>query len=116
MGLMALMTVQSGVALKAKLFRGLADPARLSILEALSGGERCVSELVEETGLPQSTVSMHLGCLRDCGLVESRREGRRVYYRHCCGKVDDLLRAAERVLADAAEQVYACTRYGADAA
>lgn len=104
-------SVQSGSALKAKLFRGLADPARLAILDALADGERCVSELVVETGLPQPTVSTHLACLRECALVEPRREGRRVYYRHCCEKVDDLMRAAEHVLADAGEQIFACTRF-----
>lgn len=108
---MALMSVQPGAALKAKLFRGLADPARVAILDVLLDGERCVSDLVEETGLSQSSVSMHLACLRDSALVESRREGRRVYYRHCCEKVGELLGAAERVLADAAEQIYASTRF-----
>lgn len=109
---MSLLSVQAEASLKAKLFRGLADPTRVAILEALREGERCVSDLVEETGLSQSSVSMHLACLRDSALVESRREGRRVYYRHCCEKVDELLRAAEHVLADAGEQIYASTRFG----
>jgi ArsR family transcriptional regulator, cadmium/lead-responsive transcriptional repressor len=81
------------LALKAKLFRGLADPSRLAILEALRAGERTVSDVVAATGLSQPNASNHLACLRDCGLVESRQDGRRVYYR----------------LAD--ERVYACTRY-----
>lgn len=112
---MSLTAVETSVGLKAKLFRGLSEPARLSILEALTRGERCVSELVQETGLPQPTVSSHLACLRDCGLVESRRDGRYVYYRHCCEKVDELLRAAEQVLSDAAERIYACTRFAGEA-
>lgn len=53
--------------LKAKLFRGFGDPSRLSILDALRNGPLTVSELIEATGLSQSNVSNHLGCLRDCG-------------------------------------------------
>ena len=97
--------------LKAKLFRGLADPSRLAILEALREGEKTVSDLVAETGLSQPNASGHLACLRDCGLVASRQEGRYVYYQLADPRVDDALRAAEGILAGVAEQVYACTRY-----
>jgi ArsR family transcriptional regulator, cadmium/lead-responsive transcriptional repressor len=97
--------------LRAKLFRGLADPSRLSILEALCGGPRSVSELVEVTGLAQSNVSNHLGCLRDCGLVTSEQLGRYVYYQVSDTRVTDLVRLAGEVLSDVAQGVYACTRY-----
>ena len=59
------------LALKAKLFRGFADPSRLAILEALRSTPLNVGEIVEATGLSQSNISNHLGCLRDCGLVVS---------------------------------------------
>lgn len=98
--------------LKAKLFRGLADPSRLAILEALREGEKTVSELVAETGLSQPNASGHLACLRDCGLVASRQEGRHVYYKLADERVDDVLRGAEAILAGVADRVYACTRYG----
>lgn len=97
--------------LKAKLFRGLADPSRLAILDVLRSGEKTVSELVAETGLSQPNASGHLACLRECGLVASRQEGRYVYYQLADERVDDALRAAEGILAGVAEQVYACTRY-----
>lgn len=97
--------------LKAKLFRGLADPSRLAILEALREGEKTVSDIVDETGLSQPNASGHLACLRDCGLVASRQEGRYVYYQLADPRVDDALRAAEGILAGVAERVYACTRY-----
>lgn len=97
--------------LKAKLFRGLADPSRLAILEALREGEKTVSDIVDETGLSQPNASGHLACLRDCGLVASRQEGRYVYYQLADARVDDALRAAEGILAGVAERVYACTRY-----
>ncbi|MGE3424773.1 MAG: ArsR/SmtB family transcription factor, partial [Dehalococcoidia bacterium] len=72
--------LETDVGLKAKLFRGLGDRSRLSILESLADGTKNVSELVEETGLTQPNVSMHLDCLFCCGLVTRERRGRFVYY------------------------------------
>ena len=61
-------------------FRALAEPARLTILHALSGGERTVTELVESTGLGQGNLSKHLQQLHAGGFVSRRREGLFVYY------------------------------------
>lgn len=101
-----------GLNLKAKLFRGFADPSRLAILEALREGPRSVGELVHATGLSQPNVSSHLACLRDCGLVINDKQGKYVYYRLSDGRVGELLVLAEALLADVAQGVYACTRYG----
>lgn len=98
--------------LTAKLFRGFADPSRLAILLALREGERCVSELVVATGLTQSNVSGHLTCLKDCGLVVSRQEGRFVYYRLADPAVAHALDSAEEVLVRHAERIAACVNYG----
>ena len=102
--------------LKAKLFRGLADPSRLAILEALRGGEKTVGELVEATGLSQPNASGHLACLRECGLVSGRQVGRYVYYAVADPRMEDVLRGAEGILADVAAKVYACTRQDRGAA
>lgn len=99
------------VELQAKLFRGFADPSRLSILEAIREGPLTVSEIVAATGLSQSNVSNHLGCLRDCGLVTANQQGRFVYYRLSDDRVAMLLRLADELLADVARGVYECTRY-----
>jgi ArsR family transcriptional regulator, cadmium/lead-responsive transcriptional repressor len=96
--------------LMAKLFRGLADPSRLAILEALRDGELTVSGLVEETGLSQPNTSAHLACLRGCGLVTSRQEGRHVFYAIADPRLVAVLGTVEDVLADVAAEVYACTR------
>ncbi|MCC6177387.1 MAG: winged helix-turn-helix transcriptional regulator [Chloroflexi bacterium] len=99
--------------LKAKLFRGLADPSRLAILESLRPGEKSVSEVIEATGLSQPNASSHLSCLKECGLVVSRQEGRFVYYRLADARVEDVLRQVEGILTGVADRVYACTRYEA---
>jgi DNA-binding transcriptional ArsR family regulator len=97
--------------LKAKLFRGFADPSRLAILEVLRGGSSTVSTLVETTGLSQSNVSNHLSCLRDCGLVVSTQQGRYVSYELSDARVNALLHLADELLSEVAGGVYACTRY-----
>jgi DNA-binding transcriptional ArsR family regulator len=98
--------------LKAKLFRGFADPSRLAILEALRDGSLSVGEVVLATGLSQPNVSNHLACLHDCGLVAREQRGRFVHYRLSDERVAALLATAEAVLGDVATGVYACTRYG----
>ncbi len=97
--------------LKAKLFRGLADPSRLAVLEALRAGEKTVSDVVATTGLSQPNASGHLSCLKDCGLVGNRQEGRFVFYSLTDPRIEDVLRAAEGILAASAARIYRCTRY-----
>ncbi|MFN2471327.1 MAG: ArsR/SmtB family transcription factor [Gaiellaceae bacterium] len=97
--------------LVAKYFRGLGEPSRLRILELLqSEGELSVGALVERLGLPQPKVSNHLACLRWCGFIEARREGRTVYNRIADPRVAAMLELAESLLADNAEHVAACFR------
>jgi len=104
-------TQAQATSLKAKLFRGFSDPSRLSILEALRNGSLTVTEIAESTGLGQSNVSNHLGCLRECGLVACEQDGRYVRYRLGDERVASLLRLAEELLADTAANIYKCTRY-----
>jgi DNA-binding transcriptional ArsR family regulator len=109
---MLLSVAKQGTALKAKLFRGFADPSRLAILEALRASPLTVTDIVRVTGLSQSNVSNHLGCLRDCGLVTSEQEGRSVRYCLSDPRVAGLLGLGDELLADVARGVYLCTRYG----
>jgi ArsR family transcriptional regulator, cadmium/lead-responsive transcriptional repressor len=97
--------------LVAKYFRGLGDPIRLRILELLrSEGELSVGDLVGRLGLPQPKVSNHLACLRWCGFVDTRREGRTVFNRIADARVEAMLELAQSLLADNAEHVAACCR------
>lgn len=98
--------------LRARLFRGLADPSRLAILEALRGGPLHVGAIVAATGLTQPNVSNHLRCLGGCGLVRAEPRGRFVHYRLADGRVAGLLLLAEELLAGVARGVGACGTYG----
>src|SRR5213595_946885 len=64
-----------------KSLRALSDPTRLRIVALLEKDELSVNELQEITRMGQSRISTHLGLLLDSGLVESRREGKRTYYK-----------------------------------
>jgi ArsR family transcriptional regulator, arsenate/arsenite/antimonite-responsive transcriptional repressor len=63
------------------LFRALADPVRLRILNLVNGREICVCYFVEIFGLVQPTVSRHLAYLRNAGIVAARRQGKWMHYR-----------------------------------
>ena len=104
-------SVGSEVGLTAKLFRGFADRTRLSLLIALTAGERRVVDLVREVGGSQANVSGHLACLRDCGLVVDRPAGRQVFYRLSGTEVVAVIRAAEVLLAGQGQAVALCPNY-----
>jgi DNA-binding transcriptional ArsR family regulator len=65
----------------AGIMRALGDATRLRILESLLVHEKCVSDLVAEIRRTQPHVSHHLRILREAGLIEGMREGKRVCYR-----------------------------------
>ena len=95
------------------MFRSLGDPARLAILRHLSLGEHKVVDLTAHLRLAQSTVSAHLACLRDCGLVGSRPQGRASMWSLTHTPVLlDLLAAAERLLEATGDAVALCPTYG----
>jgi DNA-binding transcriptional ArsR family regulator len=66
---------------QADVFKALGHPARLTIVRALEGGERCVCELVELVGTGFSTVSRHLSILKAAGIIEDEKRGQFIYYR-----------------------------------
>lgn len=87
--------------IKANLFKGLAHPYRIRVLEILAGGiEVPVSEMLTETGLEASHLSQHLSVLRRYGLVTSDRRANVVYYRLAFPQVADLLQIARELLAE----------------
>jgi ArsR family transcriptional regulator, cadmium/lead-responsive transcriptional repressor len=95
------------------LFHGFSDPSRLAILRHLALGEHRVVDLTAHLGLAQSTVSKHLGCLKGCGLVTSRPQGRAsVFSLTHSEALMELLAAAERLLDLTGDAVALCPNFG----
>ncbi|MGO3146634.1 MAG: ArsR/SmtB family transcription factor [Leucobacter sp.] len=87
--------------IKANLFKGLAHPYRIRVLEILSNTEESpVSSLITETGLEASHLSQHLSVLRRYGLVVSERRASEVYYRLAFPQVADLLQVTRQLLGE----------------
>nr|WP_246166101.1 metalloregulator ArsR/SmtB family transcription factor [Nocardioides psychrotolerans] len=109
-------TAADGLTAAACLFHGFSDPARIAILQHLALGEHRVVDLRGHLGLAQSTVSQHLACLRDCGLVTSRPQGRATFYSLADAEaLTDLWAAAERLLDLTGHRVVLCADHGAEA-
>lgn len=90
---------------KADMFKGLAHPVRVRILEVLAGGDEVpVSELLRETGLEPSHLSQHLAVLRRHRLVIADRRASFVYYRLAFPEVAQLLTVARQLLVLALEE------------
>jgi len=105
----------SALSAAACMFRSLGDPARLAIIQHLALGEHRVVDLTAHLGLAQSTVSSHLACLRDCGLVTSRPQGRASMFSLAQPELLALLASAEKLLAATGDAVVLCPTYGQDA-
>ena len=73
-------TMRSSAARTCAMLKTLANPDRLLLLCQISRGERCVSDLEEALDIHQPTLSQQLGVLREEGLVNTRRDGKRIYY------------------------------------
>jgi DNA-binding transcriptional ArsR family regulator len=96
------------------LFQGFGDRSRLAIVQHLLLGEHRVVDLTRHLGLAQSTVSKHLLCLLDCGIVTVRAQGRASVYSlaHPAATLD-LLSTAEQLLALTGDGVTLCPTYAA---
>ncbi|NRQ49969.1 winged helix-turn-helix transcriptional regulator [Aeromicrobium sp. YC3-14] len=108
--------VEAPLTAAACLFHGFGDRSRLAILQHLLTGEHRVVELTEHLGLAQSTVSQHLACLKDCGLVTSRPQGRASVFSVTHPEATtELLAAAEKLLDLTGYAVALCPNHGVDA-
>lgn len=98
------------------LFHGFGDASRLVILQHLLLGDHRVVDLTEHLALAQSTVSKHLACLKDCGLVASRPEGRASVFSVTHPEaITELLAAAEKLLELTGFAVVLCPTHGMSA-
>lgn len=90
--------------IKANLFKGLAHPLRIRVLELLAvGDEVAVTAMLADLGIEASHLSQHLAVLRRYGLVESERRASTVFYRLAHPQLRDLLRVARVLLAEMLE-------------
>ena len=95
---------------RAKVFKALCDERRQRILELLHSGEKCACVLIDEMGMPQSSLSYHMKILCDSGIVTSREEGKWTHYqisRQGSEKAIELLRQ----ITAAAESSGECKNY-----
>jgi ArsR family transcriptional regulator, virulence genes transcriptional regulator len=86
--------------LHASVCKGLADPKRLLIINALRTGERSVTDLCEELNLPQTNVSQHLAVLREKGLVAVRKEGQWAHYSLSSPKITEAMDLLREVMSE----------------
>jgi len=76
-----------------KVLKALSDDTRIKIVEFLLDGEKCVCKIFPHVKRTQSTVSIHLGKLEDVGILKSRREGKKIYYKIADLRVCDIFKA-----------------------
>ena len=72
--------IESNFEPAAEVFRALAHPSRLFIVDQLADGARCVCELTDMIGSDMSTVSRHLSILRQAGIIQAHKVGQQVHY------------------------------------
>lgn len=108
--MIAIRPTMEATEIRSRFFRALGDPKRLKILELLLNGEKSVGELVTALQASQGRVSNHLTCLRWCGFVTTRRDGKLVYYRLVDTRTRDIIRLADAMISDNAAAIASCTR------
>ncbi|GAB3071252.1 ArsR/SmtB family transcription factor [Salinicoccus sesuvii] len=96
---------------KVKLIHGFSNRTRLQILESIKMNEKTVSEIVTDIGASQSSISQHLSCLRDCGIIIGRQQGKYIYYALRNQHMRDLLSMFDTVLEDVGENVALCENH-----
>lgn len=82
---------------ESKFLRCITEDSRRSILKFLGNEEKCVCEIVEFIGKEQSVVSHHLAQLRNCGIVTSRQDGKRVLYKIINPELTEFLIRGEKL-------------------
>lgn len=85
---------------RAKVFKAFCDEHRLRILELLHGGEKCACVLIDEMGMPQSSLSYHMKILCDSGIVTSREEGKWTHYKISKQGIEKAIAFLKEITAD----------------
>ncbi|QDP39357.1 ArsR/SmtB family transcription factor [Radiobacillus deserti] len=96
---------------KVKFLHGFANKTRIQILDCIKQQEKTVSQIVEELSGNQSNISQHLSCLKECGLIKGRQEGKYTYYSLRNQQVLDLLSMFDTILEDIGENIANCEHH-----
>lgn len=94
--------------LKLKFIHGFSNKTRLQILESVKDEEKTVTQIVEELKGNQSNISQHIACLKGCGLIKGRQEGKYIYYSLSNENIKMLLNIFDAVLEDVKTEVATC--------
>ena len=94
--------------LKTKFVRGFSDKTRLQILEVIKDEEKTVSQIVETLQGNQSNISQHLSCLKGCGIIVGRQEGKYMYYSLRNDQIRTLLSLFDEVLEQVQSETQNC--------
>lgn len=97
--------------IKMKFLHGLSNKTRVQILESIKEEEKTVTQIVDDVKGNQSNISQHLSCLKGCGLIVGRQEGKYVYYRVRNQLVRDLLTMIDVVLEDVQNDIACCENH-----
>ncbi|WP_068672901.1 helix-turn-helix transcriptional regulator [Oceanobacillus sp. Castelsardo] len=96
---------------KMKFLHGFSNKTRIQILESIKEDEKTVSQIVDDLNGNQSNISQHLACLKGCGLIVGRQDGKYVYYRVRNQLVRDLLTMFDVVLEDIENNIACCENH-----
>lgn len=96
--------------IKVKLIKGFADKTRLLILECIKDKEKTVSQIVKEIKGNQSNISQHLACLKGCGIIVGRQDGKFMYYGIRDEQIKTMLNMFDLILGDVEQQVADCDK------
>ncbi|WP_370452516.1 ArsR/SmtB family transcription factor [Lysinibacillus sp. SGAir0095] len=97
--------------MKMKLIHGFSNKTRMQILECIKAEEKTVSQIIDETKGSQSNISQHLACLKGCGIIVGRNEGKYMYYSLRNQNIRDLLEMFDVVLEDVEKTIACCDRH-----
>jgi DNA-binding transcriptional ArsR family regulator len=97
--------------MKVKLIHGFSNKTRIQILESIKNQEKTVSQIIEEVNGNQSNISQHLACLKGCGIIVGRNEGKYCYYSLRNQHIRDLLMMFDVVLEDVENDVACCENH-----
>ncbi len=101
--------IQAKFEARAKIVKAMAHPTRLFIVDALSGGEKCVCELTEMVGADMSTISKHLAILKNAGIIRDSKRGAWVWYKLACPCILNFFDCVESVMRTVAEEQLSVT-------